>query len=352
MKTFFLLALCLIGLCVPGSATVFTVSNNQVSPTAFTTISAAVSAASAGDTIYILGSPNTYDAFTITKRLVFFGPGFNPERAGDKLTVVVPNITILTAASGSEIHGLVISGNIIAQANLSNISIMRNKISGFIGHTASISYTYNTWVISNNYFNNFILNASGSTTYHLNVLNTLVENNVVRSSGAVMNNIQGDNIFQLKNNVFITTSSAAFTNCKNLMLNNNIFINYSTSGLPADSYAQHNLAYRSGTTLPATFFPLGNALTRDNLINQDPLFTQLNTALAMENSDYSLQPTSPAIGEAHDWKQMGVFGGNPASNWAYAGMPRLPYIHTFKIENSTVPVGGTLRITIISKTQH
>lgn len=352
MKTYIFLALCLMGIYMPSSATVFTVSNNQVSPTPFTTISSAVAAASAGDTIYILGSPTVYDAFTVSKRLVFFGPGFSPDRAGDKLTATVPSITLSSAASGTEIHGLVINGNITAQANLSNVSIIRNKIAGSIGHSISTSYTYTTWVISNNFFGSSILNAATSTSYHINVLNTLVENNVVKSTGAVMNNVQGDKVFQLKNNVFITSSSAAFTNCKNVILNNNIFINFTSSGLPSDSYAQHNLAYRSGTTLSASFFPTGNALTRDNLINQDPLFATLNPSLATETDDYTLQQNSPAINDDQDWKQMGVFGGNPASNWTYASMPRLPYIHTFRLETTTVPVGGALKLTIISKKQN
>lgn len=353
MKANCLLAICLIGISLSASAAVITVSNNAVSPTPFTTVSAAIAAASAGDTIYILGSPNTYDAFVVNKRLVFFGPGFRPERAGDKLTAITPGITLSSASSGTEIYGMVVTGNIQAAANLNNITISRNKISGFIGYTNSVSYTYNKWIISNNFLHNAILYSGASTTYHLNVSNTLVENNIIRYSGPVMNNVQGEGVLQLKNNLFITTSSnAAFTNCRSVILSNNIFINYSSGSLTTDSYAQHNLAYRGGQVLPASFFPVANALTRDNLINQDPLFVNLNPLTALESADFSLETNSPAVNAEADWKQMGVYGGNPASNWSYAHMPRLPYIHTFKLETTTVPVGGTLKLIIISKKQN
>ncbi|RYZ61139.1 MAG: hypothetical protein EOO14_05775 [Chitinophagaceae bacterium] len=349
MKTFIALLLAVCCLSFPAQAKVFTVSNNNATPTKYTTITSAITAASAGDTIYILGSPNVYDAITVAKKLAFFGPGFNPDKAVDAIPAMVPKITFSNAAaSGSEVNGVVVQSGIFATANISDLIITRNQVAGNIGNSSSASYTYSGWTVSNNFIKGQLLYAH-SSSYPLTITNMLCENNVVNHTSSMMINVTGSGVVLLKNNLFIGTTGNAFTSCKNLMVENNIFLNFTGSGLPDDSQAKNNLAHRAAGTLATTFFPIKNALTRDNILNKDPEFANLNLSDVTATSDFTLKSTSAAKNEGADWREMGVFGGNPAANWAYANMPRLPYIHSFTLETTTVTTRGTLKITIVSK---
>ncbi|HUC79377.1 MAG TPA: hypothetical protein VMR70_00620, partial [Flavisolibacter sp.] len=324
MKTYIALLLAVCCLSFSAQAKVFTVSNNNTSPTKYTTIMSAVAEASAGDTIYVLGSPNVYDAVTLAKKLIFFGPGMNPDKAEDAIPAIVPKFSINNAAaSGSEINGLVIQTGIFVTASVSDLIITRNRIDGPISNNVNAVYTFSNWLVSNNYIKGYLL-AGNASSYPLSVTKMLFENNVVNYAGMVMANVTGSGVVLLKNNVFITTTGNAFSVCKNLMVENNIFLNYGALALPDDCQAKNNLAYRAGTVLPTTFFPVNNALTRDNILNKDPEFTSLDLAAVTHTSDFSLKPTSLAKKPDADWKEMGVFGGNPAANWAYANMPRLP----------------------------
>src|SRR5438270_339866 len=86
-------------------ATIRTVSNFDSSGQ-YRTIQAAIDASSAGDSVYVIGSPYTYDGFLLTKKLALFGPGWSP----DKDQVYVVNVKGCTlrgaAATASEFHGL------------------------------------------------------------------------------------------------------------------------------------------------------------------------------------------------------------------------------------------------------
>ncbi len=59
-------------------AKVLTVSNNPSRPAQYPTFAAAQTAAINGDTIYIHGSPFSYPAISVTKRLVIVGAGYKP----------------------------------------------------------------------------------------------------------------------------------------------------------------------------------------------------------------------------------------------------------------------------------
>lgn len=70
------LVVCILFLTSTVNATVWRVNNNTGIDTDFTTLSSAIAGASAGDTIYIEGSPNSYGADTVDKSLVIIGTGY------------------------------------------------------------------------------------------------------------------------------------------------------------------------------------------------------------------------------------------------------------------------------------
>src|SRR5262245_57820134 len=95
-------------------AAVLTVDNNGNSPGQYTSLQAAITAANAGDSIYISGSINSYGNVSLAKRLMLFGPGYNPAKQ-DPMTATIGSIALdtvisVSGASGSKIYGIVTGG--------------------------------------------------------------------------------------------------------------------------------------------------------------------------------------------------------------------------------------------------
>ena len=66
-------------------ADIITVSNNPDSPGQYTSLPAAIAAASVGDTILVSGSPTNYGSITINKKLTLFGSGYDPNNTFAKV---------------------------------------------------------------------------------------------------------------------------------------------------------------------------------------------------------------------------------------------------------------------------
>ena len=86
------------------SATIYTVNNAAVSPGQFTTVAAAVAAASAGDTLMIAGTDVSHGNVTLDKALTILGPGWVVSGGGISKVAVFGNITI--QASNTRIIGV------------------------------------------------------------------------------------------------------------------------------------------------------------------------------------------------------------------------------------------------------
>jgi hypothetical protein len=80
MNRIFLLSFQLLLFAYFSYAKVLTVSNRTGSSAQYATIAAAISDAIAGDTIYVQGSETDYGNIDLNKRLVFMGPGHNPQK--------------------------------------------------------------------------------------------------------------------------------------------------------------------------------------------------------------------------------------------------------------------------------
>lgn len=320
MRTLFFTCLLLSSIASFGK--IWIVDNN-IGSTAkdFTTLQSAHDGASAGDTLYLIGSPNNYitSGVSITKQLVILGPGYflneNQNTQANLLSAFLfyPStcteaIDFASGSEGSIMMGLTIVGrikisvnNIMIKRNLftdgsckseritisgSNVFIIQNYVWGpGDGRGILVNPGFSNITIQNNYLfnscdgcgaNYFGLNSSGSSLE--------VSNNIFTGGISVSNSIVQNNIF-LTNNTFAAPSS---------IVRNNI----------------HGFA-----ALPA-----GNG----NLNN-----VQINTVFIGSGStdgQWKLSAGSPAIGAGFNGVDCGIFGGSEP--YILSGIPPIPTIYS------------------------
>lgn len=138
-KTFFTLAaLCM---AVAANATILRVSNVNGSSAPYSTIQAAVDAATAGDTIMVDGSSDGYGYAEISKSLVLIGPGYWLNKNGlvqESAPSAQAYFLILSSAPGTVIEGFELrgfSGGLI-RINADNCVIRRNSFYDHVGYNA------------------------------------------------------------------------------------------------------------------------------------------------------------------------------------------------------------------------
>ncbi len=159
---------------VAAHATVRTVSNYD-SAAQYRTIQAAIDASSAGDSVYVNGSPYNYAGFVVDKKLAIFGPGWSP----DKDVVYVANIKdqCYIRASDCEIHGLTFLQNLRindAATGASNVKFIRNK---FQGNYVYLYYSFSNALFQGNWFDNAVLQFGGFSGSDMTIRNNIFYSN-------------------------------------------------------------------------------------------------------------------------------------------------------------------------------
>lgn len=311
---------------VISNATVLTVSNAVTSPGQYTTIAAAMTAASNNDTIYIHGTNVNYGSFTVTKALTFIGPGHNPQNQGLN-NAFINDITLSTGSSNSRIIGLRIN-NIYTNANTSGITIARNYIAVQV-----IAYqTCPNWSIESNIFASTAVNldaqqVAGSTNW---VVTKNVFNGQISYFSAAY--------CYFYNNLFLRSGNAFANTMNYVYFYNNIFYRPTLTGATGCTF-ERNLSY------PNNAFANGT-----NQVNVNPNF--VNFPLAGANFaytyDFNLQAGSPAIDYGTDGEDIGLYGGL-LGYYNQNGIPNIPQVREFNVTSTTtVPPGGTININVKS----
>ncbi|HWB24185.1 MAG TPA: hypothetical protein VG738_01845 [Chitinophagaceae bacterium] len=358
MKNQPLLALGLLIITSFAKANVLTVSNNLGHPTAYTDIPAAISAASAGDTIYVLGSLTHYSKANINKKINIFGPGYLPQK-DNTLTAIIDGIEFQSNCDGTTISGMIINGGVtFDNQTFNDITITRNSL-------VNAGMSFNSSTITNNlkFINNIMVHSGnllspGSAVFN----NFLVENNVIaNSNGPLVNGGFTSNTTIFKNNIFMCNVSngngtyPAFGQVRQITLTNNIFIGYKitygTSGIDYSTF-DHNLAYLVSGSYGSDPFAAEHNISISNIYDENPGFVSADLLYPSESSNYNLQAGSPCLHAASDGGQQGVYGGDPNANWALSLMPALPYIISLNLSTATINAGGSISATVISKSHN
>lgn len=345
-----LLAFCC--LAATAQAAILLVNNNNPNPGQYPDVDAAIAVANPGDTIYIAGSPFTYPNFTVSKNnLTFIGPGARSPRVLGQ-DADVSHIGCVSGTDGLKIVGIVFGNfnnfgnpvNYYPQENIDNVTIERCWIGG-----CSIWSNSNNWVIRNCIFNNDGINASNTPGRS----NIIISHNLFRFRYSRIESFGGNNtgIF-ISNNVFCQTDACCWNNSLNGEFQNCLVVNNIFYGRPVWGGSFSNNIFSDNISFSingsATDFPGGNNQSANNIINQDPLFTNFpangNTYFEPSPHDLTLQAGSPAHNEGTDGTDMGLYGsGNIFSE---TGEPALPIIQNITIGNPAVQSGTNLNVTV------
>ena len=231
-------------------ATVRTVSNQIPNPGQYTTIQAAINASSAGDTVYVHGSPLSYSGFNLDRQLTIIGAGFEPLSLN-----VNPNTIILGGgavsinnvnASGSKLIGMFFNTNLNTTPGLHDITISRCK---FAASSYAISFSPNMYnvTITENYFEGNGLtygwNGSIGTPHDFTIANNVFWNYWY---GYAFGGWDGVANVQVTNNLFYGGANGPLSivsgTSSGLMFSNNIFNKVSFGGLSSCTFS-NNLTF-------------------------------------------------------------------------------------------------------------
>ncbi|HEY1039623.1 MAG TPA: hypothetical protein VGF30_09480 [Bacteroidia bacterium] len=326
-------------------ATVYTVSNNTAlpgSPGQYTTVSAAMSAASSGDTILIQPSATNYGNFTLTKQLAIIGSGYNPQTTSG-LKSEVGIITLGTGSSGSKIIGLSFTGYIDTNSAfaISNYTISRCYIFGInLNNAGAGGDPSGALIIENNVIVGVVtLSSSSSNTIRNNFFNV--------GSNARIDGKYSNNTDVIKNNTFICVWSEPLGNMKNDLVENNIFYNnFPNVSTCVTSTFNNNYVFGSST------LPFGSNVGSGNISNTTPVFPVFVCGQSFTfNVDYRLAPGHVCINGGTDGTDIGMTGGavpfyRYAAPYPMTGEPAIPQVREVTIPVSSVPAGGTLNINV------
>jgi hypothetical protein len=340
------------------NAAVLTVSNNPNSPGQYTTITAAISAASNNDTLYVHASATSYGSFTIGKKLTIIGAGWDGRfyQLG-QLKSQVGSITLANVnpnnASGTIIMGLYVNGSLASNSTgvpfVTNVTVDRCFIGGNIGNVLKTSNSLDL-VTTNWTIKNCVIDAEVNLQNNGNVVTNCFLNNIRTGTGS------SSNIFS--NNIFWSFGSSSILNSlNNAIVSNNIFFNSGSSSLTITNAGNGN-TYNNNIFFGYTgAIPQGNNSGSNNQINVSPQFINgppIPTAPVdisnVPNFNWDLQTSSPGQNAGTDGTDIGVFGGaSPFNVFAITGITTLPQITQMNINNSTIPVNGILNVNVIAK---
>lgn len=352
-----LFTLFFISVSLIAGATIRTVSNVPSTLAQYNTIQAAIDASSNNDTVYVHGSPNAYSAFTINnKKLAIIGPGWNPDK-NLPFIASVPGFTLTgSAASGSEIQGLIITSTVDINTNHpDNIRFIRNQFTcGQLIYMVQSSTTYIGYLFEGNLFDNSYLTAANGSTYQ----NFLFQNNYFFGSGqcvgSQVNGFTNTVNILFNHNLFFGPSNSIAdvfgSNCRFLTITNNIFVRRNAGNQNSSSTFNNNITYYAGATPPTEpWLANGNVNSGGNIADQDPQMAaqnDVNTGVNNPLADYTIT-AGPANNSGSDGKDMGLlYDATGSLNWTVSRASRLPFVYSMNIVNPTIPQGGTLNVQV------
>ena len=174
------------------NATVWRVNNRVNIDADFTTLAAAISGASANDTIYLEGSATNYGQASVSKPLTIIGTGYflneNDSTQAHKTTSKITYITFSNGSQGSVIEGVTITGTASfgVTINTDDITVRRNHIIvdyPYGGSAIVISSTKYSIVIEQNWIEpgttispSYIKKGISFGTYPIS---TIIRNNII-----------------------------------------------------------------------------------------------------------------------------------------------------------------------------
>ena len=348
----------LIGIVAVVHSTIYTVSNNPDIPAQYTSLQAAIDAShdTAGDTILVAGSPNTYGDIAINKKVVIYGAGYNNPYGYNTIVTDIrlqsQNATI--GASGSRISGLNSTAVVYFQGVYSGGGKMENVvIERCLLHTIDFSNSDVTY--TNDTIRNCLIRDATVHFYYGAYSNVVFHNNIFDNQ--LLYQYSGRNLASvyLINNVILDESSNFFSSGSyriiNMIVQNNIFHDAEPQGCYGCTF-NNNITYLNTNDDPIGTDDTGSG----NLIGVDPMFVDYPSAGGGFDYQYDFSLTPPPSGSpgweaGTDGSNIGTTGGLlpyvPGAN------PQIPQVTeiSFPDNASSVKVGGSFNVTFKAKKQ-
>jgi hypothetical protein len=331
--------------CISAFARVRTVSNYD-SSAQFRTIQTAIDSSSAGDSVYVNGSPYSYAGFTLNKALAVFGPGWSPDEDVSYVAQIQTDCAI--NASNCELHGLTFASYVRIDAQgiggSSNIKFIRNK---FTGNFYVLLENNSNLLFEGNWFDNTYLYNQGALSY------ITVENNIFYQSS----HYSAYNFYNSTNVIFdhnlwygpSSGSSDCFGGCYNLFLNNNIFVHRNAYNSNSGSTFRNNITYLTTEDNP---WKSPNIDGLGNIAGASPkMVDELNVDNGIDNAlmNFTLQASSPGKHAATDAKDLGLLYDPGLENWTRSRGVDLPFVSKMTLTNNSILVGQKLKFTADAK---
>ena len=317
MKTLSLLFTVIICCSLSSSISAKSWRVSNVDPTAdFSSLDEAMTGISAGDVLYLEGSPTAYTLNSIiTKKVTIIGPGYfltqNPNTLVNK-SIAHINSTIKIRAAGVILEGLtIINSNSVNSVVIGedNVIIRRCYLEGILfsdENSNSTPLQINNTVITQNYITHRMTNdnldyaynavvtnnifVTQSTSYISYLRRSIIENNTIRSSVSVVSNSD----CSIKNNI----------------LNTNVSV-----GSNPNSTISNNYMYK-----------ISDFITSSSA-----------------DGEWQLLPESPGMTAGTNGSQCGAFGG--ASPYVLSGLASIPHIYEIDAPTAASETSG-LNVTI------
>lgn len=333
MKTKAFLLLSVLICTFSANARIWRVNNMTGADPDFTTVQAAIDAASNGDQIYIEGG--VYEGFTINKPLSIVGTNFTTMENSD-----IETPSIATQISGNVIFKAGSAGSYIVGCNLYNANkTMYFETNNIIVSRCKLGYiTFRTLssgsklVIDNiKIIGSIINNISKEQSYgndSLYVTNITVTNSIIQNSISVANT----NYFTFSANfdqcIFDEPSQIVTKEC------------YYTNSIFDNSYFQPTLTNNEYNNF------ISNSIFYNNItLGSGEVNCLSNIEDIFKNEGYySLSDTSPAKGFGSAGQDIGIYGGdNPFVPGGYAPVPTITKL------SMPTQVSGTINISLKAK---
>jgi len=263
------------------------------------------------DTLYVYGSPTSYNYVQITRPLTIIGPGYflgqNPGLQNNLTPATVNGIVFDVGSSGSLISGMTLANNLSVYA--SNVVVQRNCIDrleiygsncivlqNFISNP--YGYQYEVYVQGANYLisNNYIPGCEVGNSFY----------STESSSGIFSNNIVEGSCYFFNADVYNCIFSCSYGSLWGW------YFNYD-----ANTSFHHNV-FRAINGWD------WNITGEGNLYN---VWGELYVASGSQDGYYQLCPGSPAIGAGINGQDCGIFGG--LEPYRLSGIPAIPTIYQF-----------------------
>lgn len=319
-------------------AAILLVNNVTGGPGQYVQINDALTAANAGDTIYVSGSNIIYNTFNINKSITVIGPGTYSDKQ-NAFPAKVVGFTCDNNLSNIKIQGFYFQNDasFANKQNINNIEISGNYFNNYLTFNSALNFSNVN--IANNIFGVVGLDRLefyASTGFS----NIMIQNNLffgsIRSVNAV-NTVISNNVFINIANAFDYFGSFFFSNA---IIKDNIFYNSNPIANTVGCTYQNNISYSSSST-----YPLMSG--SNNLDNVNPLFVNVIAGSYSTAFNFHLQNGSPAIGVSSIGDDIGYYGGTFLKTETGETL-NMPVIRLMDVQNQNVPQNGNVNVKVRS----